>query len=282
MSKPLISCIFFRNVDDDSRNEGTNLFVTGVSKTVTEIELRELFTKYGDVEKCQIMMDPHSQESRGFGFVNFSDVAAADKAVESLTGYSFAGRTLCVEKARRKRPRTPTPGKYFGPPKSRRGGRPRFDDRYRDRRDYRSSGGSRYDDRRYDDHYRRGPPRYDDRDRYYRDRMDRMDRDRYRYDDRERYPPPPRNDYRERDRYAERRYSRGDDRLPPRGDDRLPPRGGDDRLPPRGDDRLPPRGDDRLPPRDVIRDERPYRDDRDRYAGPPPATDSYRDRDDYN
>lgn len=232
--------------EDDSRNEGTNLFVTGVSKSVTESELRDLFAKYGDVEKCQIMIDPHTQESRGFGFVNFSDVTAADKAVSSLTGFNLAGRSLSVEKARRKRPRTPTPGRYFGPAKSRRG-RPRFDDRYRDRRDYR---GSRYDDRRYDDPYRRGPPRYDDRDRYYRDRVDRGDRDRYRYDDRERYPPA--RDYRDRD--GGRRYSR---------DDRLPPR------------------EDRLPPRD-IRDERPYREDRDRYAGPPPASDSYRDRDDYH
>lgn len=185
------------------------------------------------------MMDPHSQESRGFGFVNFCDVAAADEAVASLTNYNFAGRVLSVEKARRKRPRTPTPGRYFGPPKSRRG-RPNFDYRYRDRREYR---GSRYDDRRYDDPYRRGPPRYDDRDRYYQDRMDRGDRGRYRFDDRERYLPP--RDY--RDRYDEPRYSR---------DDRMPP------------------------PRDM-RDERFYRDDRDRYTGPPPATDSYRDRDDY-
>lgn len=252
--------VFFSNTDDDSRNEGTNLFVTGVSKSITESELRDIFAKYGAVDKCQIMMDPHSHESRGFGFVNMADVAGADKAVESLTGTSVSGRTLSVEKARRKRPRTPTPGKYFGPPKVRRGGRGRFDDRYRDRRDFR---GGRFDDRsRYDDPYRRGPPRFEDRDRYYRDRVDRVDRDRYRYDDRDRYPAPreyrdsrDNRENRERgDRYGERRYSR---------DERLPPR------------------DDRLPPREV-REDRPYREDRDRYAGPPPATESYRDREDYH
>lgn len=200
-------------------------------------------------------MDPHTRESRGFGFVNMVDVSAADKSIESLSGKEISGRVLSVEKARRKRPRTPTPGKYFGPPKVRRG-RSRYEDRYRDRRDFR---GSRYDERpRYDDPYRRS--RYDDRDRdrYYRDRErggGGGGGDRYRYEERDRYPS---REY--RDRY-ERRYSR-DERLPPR-DDRMLSR------------------EDRLPPRD-IRDDRPFRDDRDRYSGPPPASDSYRDRDDYH
>ena len=101
---------------------------------MTEPELEELFTQYGAVDKCQIMTDPHTQESRGFGFVNMLDVAGADNAISSLNGTSFVGRTLSIEKAKRKRPRTPTPGKYFGPPKARRGGLPRYCGRL-DRRD---------------------------------------------------------------------------------------------------------------------------------------------------
>jgi RNA recognition motif-containing protein len=76
-----------------------------------------LFAKYGEVEKCQIMLDPHTKESRGFGFVKMSTLEQADGAKEGLQGESFEGRTLSIEKARRSRPRTPTPGKYFGPPK---------------------------------------------------------------------------------------------------------------------------------------------------------------------
>lgn len=210
---------------------------------MTETELTELFTKYGTVDKCQIMTDPHSRESRGFGFVDMVDVSDADAVISSLHGTDLAGRTLSIEKAKRQRPRTPTPGKYFGPPKARRG-RPRFDDRYRDsRRDY-----GRYDDRpRYDDPYRR--PRYDDRDdyrdRYYRGRdrgergSDRGDRYAPRYDDRERYPP---REYRDR---FERRYSRED-----------------------------------RPPLREPREDR-YRDDRDRYNAPLPPSDGYREREDY-
>jgi RNA recognition motif-containing protein len=76
-----------------------------------------MFEKYGEVEKCQIMRDPHTKESRGFGFVKMVTTEQADAAIEGLQSEVIEGRTLSIEKARRNRPRTPTPGKYFGPPK---------------------------------------------------------------------------------------------------------------------------------------------------------------------
>lgn len=63
------------------------------------------------------MKDPHTRESRGFGFVKMVTSDEADAAKEALQGEVYEGRTLSIEKARRARPRTPTPGKYFGPPK---------------------------------------------------------------------------------------------------------------------------------------------------------------------
>lgn len=63
------------------------------------------------------MVDPHTKESRGFGFVKMVTAEQADAAKEGLQGEVIEGRTLSIEKARRSRPRTPTPGKYFGPPK---------------------------------------------------------------------------------------------------------------------------------------------------------------------
>lgn len=62
------------------------------------------------------MRDPHTKESRGFGFVKMITSEEADAAKEGLQGKEYEGRTLSIEKARRARPRTPTPGKYFGPP----------------------------------------------------------------------------------------------------------------------------------------------------------------------
>lgn len=109
-----------RNPEDReaaARNPGSNLFVTGIHPRLSESEVSHLFEKYGDVEGCSIMKDPHSQESRGFGFVKMVTAEQADAAKEGLQGETIEGRTLSIEKARRARPRTPTPGKYFGPPK---------------------------------------------------------------------------------------------------------------------------------------------------------------------
>ncbi|KAI5801186.1 hypothetical protein EDC01DRAFT_628135 [Geopyxis carbonaria] len=196
---------------DGATNTGTNLFVTGIHPRLTEDDVTRLFAKYGEVEKCQIMLDPHTKESRGFGFVKMSNLEQADSAKEGLQGEVFEGRTLSIEKARRSRPRTPTPGKYFGPPKREddfRGGRgpPRYGD---DRR---------FPPRRpYNDHDRSGgySSRYDDRDRgerHYRSRDSRDD-----------YGAP-----RGVDRYASRedRYSGSsrDDRYGRGGDDRRAPR----------------------------------------------------------
>jgi len=169
--------------DDGAINPGSNLFVTGIHPRLSETEVTRLFEKYGDVEKCQIMLDPHTKESRGFGFVKMVTAEQADAAKEGLQGEVIEGRTLSIEKARRSRPRTPTPGKYFGPPKRddpRQGPGGRYNDRFDDRR----RGGGGYGGR----DYRGGGRDYDDRDRGYRggggrDRYDDGPRvDRYRDD----------------------------------------------------------------------------------------------------
>ncbi len=180
-----------KDVDEEGAvNTGSNLFVTGIHPRLSESDVSRLFDKYGEVENCSIMLDPHTKESRGFGFVKMVTAEQADAAKEGLQGEVIEGRTLSIEKARRARPRTPTPGKYFGPPKRgqskifsrfdfsnhfvgdfgapRGGGRGGRFDRYDDRR----GGGGGYSGRR-DDY--RGGSRYDNYDR--REYGGRRDRD---------------------------------------------------------------------------------------------------------
>ncbi|CAO3681161.1 unnamed protein product [Umbelopsis vinacea] len=169
--------------EDHDTNPGDNLFITGLSYKTATADLEELFNKYGKVQKAEVIYHPHTRESRGFAFIRMNSA-------------------ITVEKAKRSRPRTPTPGRYYGPPK-RDGRRPeRMDRRYepapfydRYERDPRPSRYDRYDryDRMYVDRgYERGAPGgagggagggYD---RYERDRYDRYDR--------ERRPPPARYD----------------------------------------------------------------------------------------
>lgn len=175
-------------------NPGNNLHVSGLTHRVDNRDLEAAFSKTGRVQKAAVMYDPHTRESRGFGFVTMETAEEADAAIAALNNTEIMGKIISIEKARRGRARTPTPGRYYGPPKRAENERPYdprpYDSRYsrdaddRGERGGRGGRGGRYDDHRrdydrpsYRDH---GRDRYDDRDRGDRDRGG----DRYRRDDR--------------------------------------------------------------------------------------------------
>ncbi|KAH9311073.1 hypothetical protein KI387_026108, partial [Taxus chinensis] len=99
---------------DDVINPGNNLYVTGLSARVVEKDLEEHFSQEGKVVDCRIVVDPRTRESRGFGFVTMSTLEDAERCVKYLNRSTLEGRIITVEKAKRKRARTPTPGSYLG------------------------------------------------------------------------------------------------------------------------------------------------------------------------
>jgi len=70
----------------------TSIYVGNLSYDTTEKELRQLFAKYGAVGQVKI--------SKGSGFVEMPDAAAAERAMRELDGKPFQGRTLKVNEAR--------------------------------------------------------------------------------------------------------------------------------------------------------------------------------------
>lgn len=50
------------------------------------------------VKKAQVMYDPHSRESRGFGFVTMETAEEADAAITALNGTDLMGKNMTVEK----------------------------------------------------------------------------------------------------------------------------------------------------------------------------------------
>ena len=74
--------------------QGTKLYVGNLDYSVTYEQLKELFTKYGEVRYVKLF------EDRGFGFVEMSKQAEAEKAKEELNGAEFQGRRLKVNEAR--------------------------------------------------------------------------------------------------------------------------------------------------------------------------------------
>lgn len=164
----------------ENNNPGNNLHVSGLSHKIDTRDLEAAFVKIGRVKKASVMYDPHSRESRGFGFVTMESPEEAEAAIAALNSTELMGKIITVEKARRGRARTPTPGRYYGPPK--RAERPydprpydsRYSRDYDDRGPRGGRGGRYYDDYRRDDRYRDYDRDRDrDRDRGYgRDRYD--------------------------------------------------------------------------------------------------------------
>jgi len=78
------------------------IFVGNCSFSMTEEGLRTLFQSYGTVDTASLVSDRETGRSRGFGFVEMSDDAEADKAIAALNGADSGGRPLTVNEARPK------------------------------------------------------------------------------------------------------------------------------------------------------------------------------------
>ena len=93
-----------------------NIYVGNLSRDLSETELKEAFTAFGEVQSCNIIKDKFTGESRGFGFVEMPNKDEADKAIAALNGKDLKGRNLTVNEARPRtdRPRTGGGGGGFG------------------------------------------------------------------------------------------------------------------------------------------------------------------------
>ena len=79
---------------------GKKLYVGGLPFDTTESQLQTLFASYGEVVSAKLITDKFSGQSKGFGFVEFSEEAAAKEAVEKLNGSPVGTRKIIVAEAR--------------------------------------------------------------------------------------------------------------------------------------------------------------------------------------
>lgn len=77
-----------------------NIFVGNLSKDVTEDDLQNLFTEYGNVRNVKVIKDLFSGESRGFGFLEMPGLAEAQKAINELNTRELKGKKIAVNEAR--------------------------------------------------------------------------------------------------------------------------------------------------------------------------------------
>jgi len=76
------------------------LFVGGLPYTATDQELKDFFSTVGEVSSATVIVDKYSGQGKGFGFVEYTDDANADKAIQTLNGTEMGGRKIVVNEAR--------------------------------------------------------------------------------------------------------------------------------------------------------------------------------------
>ena len=80
-----------------------NIYVGQLPYSVTEDELREIFTEFGEVASMNLIKDRFSGQSKGFGFVEMPNNSEADTAIKALNKSMLKGREIKVNQAEVKR-----------------------------------------------------------------------------------------------------------------------------------------------------------------------------------
>ena len=98
-----------------------NIYVSNLSFNVQDEDLKGFFEEYGEVSSAKVITDKFTGRSRGFGFVEMSDDAAAQKAIQELDGATVEGRAIKVSEAKPSEQR-PSNGGGGGAPRRNFGG----------------------------------------------------------------------------------------------------------------------------------------------------------------
>jgi len=77
-----------------------NIYIGNLAYTVTEDDLREAFSEFGQVDSASIINDKFSGRSKGPGFVDMPNESEAREAIESMNEKDLNGRTIKVNEAK--------------------------------------------------------------------------------------------------------------------------------------------------------------------------------------
>jgi RNA recognition motif-containing protein len=99
-----------------------NIYIAGLSYNVTDADLNDLFTEYGEISSAKVITDRETGRSRGFGFVEMPNEAEGQKAIEELNGVEYDGKVISVSVARQRTDRPSFGGGGGGGRRDNRGG----------------------------------------------------------------------------------------------------------------------------------------------------------------
>lgn len=74
-----------------------NIAILNLHRSIDKQQLEKLFTSYGKVESCEIILDKNTGKSKGFGFVVMDDETEANKAILELHGKTISNQKIRVK-----------------------------------------------------------------------------------------------------------------------------------------------------------------------------------------
>ncbi len=77
-----------------------NIYVGNLAYEVTDEDLNEAFSPFGEVTSARVIRDRFTDRSRGFGFVEMSNDTEAQTAIDDVNGKEIKGRAVTVNQAR--------------------------------------------------------------------------------------------------------------------------------------------------------------------------------------
>jgi len=86
------------------------IYVGNLPYSMTDDDLRDTFSEYGEITSAEVIKDKFSGQSKGFGFVDMPNNSDADTAIKELNDSPMGGRKLTVNEAR---PRAERPPRRF-------------------------------------------------------------------------------------------------------------------------------------------------------------------------
>ena len=87
------------------------LFIRGINYNSEENDLRNTFSKYGEVVRCKILKDKETNKSKGIGFVKFKEKYQAYNAMKDAGNIQCQGRKLKLNYANNRNRDNPTGNK---------------------------------------------------------------------------------------------------------------------------------------------------------------------------
>jgi len=82
------------------------LYVGNLAFATSSQDLQELFAQAGTVESASVVEDRETGRSRGFGFVEMATKEEGEAAISQFDGKEIDGRTLKVNEAKPREPRS--------------------------------------------------------------------------------------------------------------------------------------------------------------------------------